>query len=99
MGSRSRGDAEGCRGSAVVVLAVGGASRGRARGRRLLPSVPQRRPVVRLGVRGEPFSGDRGAAEQELDVEGGRAAAADAVACVMVLELGDHALGVDHSPS
>ena len=32
-------------------------------------------------------------------MEGGRAAAADAVECVMVLEFGDHALGVDHSPS
>src|SRR6266498_2792594 len=47
-------------------------------------------------VRGEPFQVDRGAAEQELDVEGGSAAAADAAEAVLVLQLGDHALGVGH---
>src|SRR6266576_1332864 len=49
-------------------------------------------------VRGEPFQIDGGAAEQELHVEGGGAAAADAAECVQVLQLSDHALGVGHSP-
>src|SRR6266536_4722654 len=49
-------------------------------------------------VRGEPFQVDRRAAEQELQVEGGCAAAADAVESVLVLQLGDHALRVGHPP-
>src|SRR6266542_4242916 len=49
-------------------------------------------------VRGEPFQVDRGAAEQELDVETRRAAAADAVEPVLVFQFGDHALGVGHPP-
>src|SRR6266508_2654860 len=47
-------------------------------------------------VRGEPFQVDRGAAEQKLHMEGGSAAAADAAEPVLVLQLGDHALGVGH---
>ena len=39
------------------------------------------------GVLGESFQVDRGAAEQELQMEGGRAAAADAVESVHVLQL------------
>src|SRR5207244_12703343 len=49
-------------------------------------------------VRGEPFQVDRGTAEQELYVEAGRAAAADAVEAVVVLQFRDHALGVGHPP-
>src|SRR6266496_4134639 len=41
---------------------------------------------------------DRGAAEQELDMEGRRAAAANAVEPVLVLQLGDHTLGIGHPP-
>src|SRR6266511_3847305 len=53
--------------------------------------------LVRVGrVLGEPFQVDRGAAEQQLRVEGGGAAAADAVEPVLVLQLGDHTLGVRH---
>ena len=47
-------------------------------------------------LRDEPFQVDRGAAEQELHVEGGGAAAADAAESVLVLQFGDHALGVGH---
>ena len=78
----------------LVVLRVGGRGGGGC-----CPRCRSDALLCGWGVRGEPFQVDRGAAEQELDVEGGRAAAADAVECVMVLELGDHALGVDHSPS
>src|SRR5215210_5226106 len=49
-------------------------------------------------VRGEPFEVDRGAAEQELHVEGGCAAAADAAEPVLVLQFRDHALGIGHPP-
>ena len=78
----------------LVVLRVGGRGGGGC-----CPRCRSDALLCGWGVRGEPFQVDRGAAEQELDVEGGRAAAAGAVECVMVLELGDHALGVDRSPS
>ena len=49
-------------------------------------------------VVGEPLAVERGAGEQQLDVEEWRPAAADAVEPVLVLELADHALGVSHPP-
>jgi hypothetical protein len=48
-------------------------------------------------VLAESFRVDRGAAEQELHAEDGRAATAGAVKPMQVLQLGDDTLGVCHS--
>src|SRR5712691_13512057 len=49
-------------------------------------------------VVGEPLAVERGAAEQELEVEEWRPARAGAVEPVPVLQLVDHALAVGHPP-
>src|ERR671930_2409186 len=74
-------------------LMVGGAERRRDRHGCSCDALVRGREVL-----GESFQVDRRAAEQQLDVEGGRAAAADAVESMVVLQLGDHALGVCHPP-
>ena len=83
--------AEADRGSLAVALAliVAGAER---RGRRFGRCCDA---LVRgWSVSGESFQVDRDATEQELDVEGGHAAAAHPVESVEVLQFGDHAFGV-----
>ena len=55
-------------------------------------------PAGRFAAAGESFDVDRGAAEQQLDVEQAGAATAGAIQAVLVLELGDAALGVAHAP-
>src|SRR5919198_64888 len=50
--------------------------------------------VRNRGVLGESLQVDRGATEQKLQMEGGRAAATDTLESVQVLQLGDDAFGV-----
>src|SRR3989454_4177546 len=75
----------------VFALIVVGAERGSSPFRRCRDALMSGRRV-----RGEPFQIDRGATEQELHVEGGCASAADAAERVLVLQLGDYALGIGH---
>src|SRR5438128_1814867 len=78
---------------AVALTGIGsGALAGGCCGRRRRDAFLRSRSVF-----GESFEVDRRGANQELEVERGRAAAADAVETVQVLQLGDHALGVCHS--
>src|SRR5437773_1679012 len=85
--------AEADRGSQLITVwfVANGTERGGGRCGRRRDALLRRR-----GVLGESFQVDRGAAERELQVEGGGAAATDAAEPVMVLQLGDHALGVRH---